>query len=81
MPMPTGEEGDELDRRANRLFLKPLGREKYEEARQIAVALQTEILEALEEGKREEFLRNLAAVADSCRAAAEQSPRKSKSKL
>lgn len=71
---------DELDRRANRLLLKPLGREKYEEARQIAVALQTEVLSALDEDRREEFLQNLAIVADSCRASAERSPRKSKSK-
>ncbi|MBA4148087.1 MAG: MarR family transcriptional regulator [Verrucomicrobia bacterium] len=63
---------DQADRRAKRIEIKALGREKYEEARKIAIAVQTEILGALAEDKREEFLQNLSAVADSCRSAAEQ---------
>jgi MarR family transcriptional regulator, transcriptional regulator for hemolysin len=50
---------DQTDRRANRIRLKPLGREKYEEARKIAVDLQGNILSTLPENKREEFLTNL----------------------
>src|SRR2546427_10874955 len=37
----------EKDRRARRLRLKASGRRKYEEAREIAIRLQTEILSAL----------------------------------
>ncbi len=71
---------DEEDRRANRIFLKSLGRDKYEEARKVAITLQTEILGGLAVDKREAFLQDLAAVAESCRSAAEQSPRKGKSR-
>jgi DNA-binding MarR family transcriptional regulator len=62
----------EQDRRALRIRLKPSGNRKYEEAREIAVALQTEILSTLPETRREEFLEHLALVADACRAAAEK---------
>jgi MarR family transcriptional regulator, organic hydroperoxide resistance regulator len=61
----------EKDRRAYRIRLKPAGRRKYEEARQIAVTLQGKILSVLPEAKREEFLEHLALVADACRLAAE----------
>lgn len=71
-------ESDERDRRANRLRLKPAGKLKYEEVRAIAVTFQTEILSALPEGRREEFLRDLARVGDACVAAAEKMPRKRK---
>ena len=60
----------ENDRRAYRIRLKPTGRRKYEEVREIAVALQTEILAVLPAEKREEFLEHLALVAESCRVAA-----------
>ncbi len=68
----------EKDRRAHRLNLLPAGRRKYQEAREIAIALQTEVLGALPESKQEEFLEHLAAVADACRSATEQSPKKPK---
>lgn len=58
------------DRRANRLRLKPLGREKYQEARAIAVALQVEVLDSLPATRRETFLTDLDAVAEACRAVA-----------
>jgi len=61
----------EKDRRAYRIRVKPLGKRKYSEVREIAVALQQEILSVLPEQQRELFLENLAAVADSCRDAAE----------
>ena len=62
----------ERDRRAHRIRLKPPGRRKYLQLRAIAVDLQSEVLSSLPEGKREEFLEHLAAVADGCRAAAEK---------
>src|SRR5262252_8927870 len=45
-----------MDRRAHQLTVRPLGRRKYEEARAIAVAMQAEILTALPEDARENFL-------------------------
>lgn len=62
----------EQDRRANRISLKPVGKRKYEEAREIAVTLQMEVLAVLPEEKQEEFLKHLALVADACRLAAEK---------
>src|SRR2546430_9822927 len=61
----------EKDRRARRLHLKREGPRKHQKARQLAVALQTEVLGVLAEDQREEFLENLALVADACRDAAE----------
>jgi DNA-binding MarR family transcriptional regulator len=66
----------EKDRRAHRLRLLPSGRRKYVEAREIALGLQAEVLGALPESHREEFLEHLTLVADTCRAAADQSPKK-----
>ena len=60
----------EKDRRAYRLRLKPAGKKKYQEAREIALALQTEILDALPEERREKFLEELAAVGNACITAA-----------
>lgn len=66
----------EKDRRAHRIQLAVLGKRKYAAARQVAIALQSEVLSVLPEKDREPFLQNLTLVADSCRTAAEQSPRK-----
>jgi DNA-binding MarR family transcriptional regulator len=66
----------EKDRRAYRLRLKPLGKKKYQEVREVALTLQTEILSALPEGRREIFLEELAAVGNACVAAAGQMPKK-----
>jgi DNA-binding MarR family transcriptional regulator len=60
----------ERDGRAYRLRLLPAGRRQYERVRQIAVALQTEVLADWTERKREKFLHDLNWVADQCRAAA-----------
>lgn len=57
----------EKDRRAHRLKLQPAGKKKYLEARDIAISLQMQVLRALPEEKREEFLRHLDLVADACR--------------
>jgi DNA-binding MarR family transcriptional regulator len=60
----------EQDRRAIRLRLSPKGREIYERVRQIAIALQTEVLAGWTQRKREQFLEDLADVAQRCRKAA-----------
>ena len=68
----------ESDRRAHRIKLLAVGKKKYTEIREIAVALQTEALGVLPEDRREEFLENLARVAEACRTAAENSPKRGK---
>jgi len=68
----------EKDRRAHRLRLRLQGREVYEQARQVALGLQAEVLSALPERSREQFFEDLAQVAEACRAAADSSPRRSK---
>jgi DNA-binding MarR family transcriptional regulator len=65
----------EQDRRAYRLRLTPAGRKQYERVRQIAVALQTEVLAGWTEKKREEFLEDLAYVSERCRSAAKEKAR------
>ena len=65
----------EKDGRAHRIHLQPAAKRKYEEARQVAVDLQTELLTSLPEAKREEFLEHLALIADACRNAAQRSPK------
>jgi len=67
----------EKDKRAHRIQLQAEGRRRYESARQVAVLLQGLVLSVLPEARREEFLEDLALVADACKAAAEQSPKKS----
>lgn len=62
----------ERDRRANRVTLQPGGRETFEQARQVALALQTQILSALPPERREEFLLELEVVANSCAAASQE---------
>jgi DNA-binding MarR family transcriptional regulator len=66
-------ETHERDRRANRLGVSRSGRTRYRQGRQIAMALQGEVLTAIPEAEREEFLAQLAAIADACRSAAERS--------
>jgi DNA-binding MarR family transcriptional regulator len=66
----------EKDKRAHRIHLQETARKKYEAARLIAVALQTEVLSVMPEAKREGFLTYLALVADACKAAAERSSRR-----
>jgi len=67
-------ESHERDRRANRLRVSRSGRARYKLAREVAVTLQGEVLAVIPESRREEFLTQLAALADACRnAAAEKS--------
>jgi len=68
-------EEHEADARAHRIQVLPAGRSKYVELRNIAIALQTEVLASLPEEGRESFLTHLAKVADACRAAADASPK------
>ena len=62
------------DRRANQLRLKAQGRARYERARKIAVALQSEVLSVLPAHDREIFLVQLDRLAEACRGAALDSP-------
>ena len=61
---------DKRDRRANWLRLLPAGRHIYEQVREIALALQLEVLASLPGRKREQFLEELSRVAERCSAAA-----------
>lgn len=54
----------ELDRRAYRITTHAEGVQRYQQARAIAVNLQTEVLSILPASKREEFLKHLSQVAD-----------------
>lgn len=65
----------EMDRRAHWLRLKPRGKRKYEAVREIAVAMQAEVLSVLPAAAREKFLEELDTVAQACRGAAEKSPK------
>ena len=65
----------ETDRRAYRVHLETIGKRKYEAAREVALALQSEALEILPARRREEFLSHLALVADACLASAKVSPK------
>ena len=65
----------ERDRRANRLRLKASGRAKYEKARRIAVALQSEVLDAVPAVRREQFLKDLDDLAQACQLAASRGAR------
>ena len=68
----------EKDHRAHRIRLLTSGKRKYSEVREIAVALQSEVLSVLAENRREMFLSELTAVADACRMAADKSPKRRK---
>ena len=65
-------ETHERDRRANRLRVSRRGNACYKRAREIAVSLQREVLVVIPENEREEFLAQLAALADACRTASDQ---------
>ena len=54
------------DRRANRLRITAKGKRKYTRARDVALALQTQVLQALPARERDRFLKQLEAVATAC---------------
>ncbi len=72
---------DPDDRRARRISLKPYGINRFQQAKDIAIQLQAEVLQSLPEKRKSLFLEELASIADSCRAAADNSPRKSNRKI
>ena len=59
----------ESDKRAHRVRLKPKGRKIFEDARSVASDLQHQILVALPEMQRDQFLEMLAVIADRCASA------------
>jgi DNA-binding MarR family transcriptional regulator len=65
----------EKDRRAYRIQLLPEGRQRFEEARKIALELQSDVLATLPSENRELFLEQLASVADICHRLARETSR------
>ena len=57
----------EKDRRANRVELLPVAKEKYETIRDEAIGIQSYVLEQLPEAEREKFLEHLETIAGACR--------------
>ena len=55
------------DRRAKCIELLDLGAEQYDKAREIALELQTSVLESIDENRRADFLRDLESIADAAR--------------
>lgn len=66
----------ERDRRAHRVQLCELGRRTFEQAREVALELQAQVLAALPPERRECFLEELEIVADACAAAIEKPAKK-----
>lgn len=66
------------DRRAHHLKLLAKGKKTYTAAREIAIELQSTVLTALPEKDRDQFLENLAKVADAARVAADESTNKAR---
>jgi DNA-binding MarR family transcriptional regulator len=66
----------EADKRAHRIKMLPRGKKTYQEIRAIAIELQSEVLHALPPEQRDPFLQQLEIVAEACRRAAEESPRR-----
>ncbi|HLX63528.1 MAG TPA: MarR family transcriptional regulator [Planctomycetota bacterium] len=63
---------DERDKRAQRVTATAKGKVVFRKLRAIALALQSEILATLPEERRKQFLADLDAVGESCRAMAEE---------
>jgi len=57
----------EKDRRANRVKLQAVAKEKYKAIRDEAIGLQSQVLEQLPEAEREKFLKQLETIAKACR--------------
>lgn len=64
----------ETDRRAHRVQVLEKGRKLYVELRDIAVSLQTSVLDTLPNERREQFLADLELIADACLQAAKDAP-------
>ena len=66
----------ELDGRAHRVQVQAAGRNSFEKARKISLALQEQVLTALPESRRQRFLEDLEAIANACGVAAEKPVRR-----
>ena len=64
----------ETDRRAHRVRLEKPGKNAFKKALRIAEALQEQLLSAVPEERRSQFLGDLALLADACTAALEKKP-------
>jgi len=64
----------ETDRRAHRVQVLEKGRKLYVELRDIALSLQTNVLEILPDDRRAQFLTDLEVIADACLLAAKEAP-------
>ena len=64
----------ETDRRAHRVRLEPPGEGTFKKALKIAETLQEQLLSAVPEERRGQFLGDLALLADACTAALEKRP-------
>jgi DNA-binding MarR family transcriptional regulator len=62
------------DRRAKLVQIKPKGRRVYEQGRQVAVELQSQVMQVLPKAKRQQFLEQLEIVADAARRASDAAP-------
>jgi DNA-binding MarR family transcriptional regulator len=58
----------ERDRRANRVKLLPVGLDIFHQARELAIELEGQVMAALPERQREEFLEDLEIVSSACAA-------------
>jgi DNA-binding MarR family transcriptional regulator len=61
------------DRRVKLIRITPHGEQIYQKARDIAVALQSEVLSSLPASRRESFLNDLETISNACRKALEDS--------
>ncbi len=66
----------ERDRRAHRVIVLDKGRETFANARQIAMALQEQVLSVMPESRRERFLADLELIGNACATALEEMARK-----
>lgn len=66
----------ERDRRAHRVQLLATGKRTFEKAQRIALQLQVEVLASLPEDRREQFLLDLATIAQACAGALESPVKK-----
>jgi DNA-binding MarR family transcriptional regulator len=75
----VGRKPHERDRRAHRVQLRTAGKRTFKQAREIATALQAQVLSALPDDRREAFLEDLQTVGDACAVALDKpSPKRRK---
>lgn len=57
----------ETDKRAKRVCITEYGKTQFRKARDIAIRLQNKVMTAIPESRRESFLEDLEAIANTCR--------------